>query len=322
MLNLRTMTSLQLGSLTAAIAVVLFSVNDTAIKFLSGGYPLHEIVLVRSAIGLFLVCALIAPMTDGFAMVRTKRLKLHLLRGLFVVMANMLFFLGLAAMPLADAVAIFFVSPLVITVFSVVFLGETVGPRRWAAILVGFIGVVIMMRPGTDAFQYASLFPLIAAVCYAGLHMLTRVIGRTESAATMAFYIQITFIIVSISIGLIFGNGRFGNQPDPSMEFLLRAWVWPDASDIPIMILLGVCTGIGGYCISQAYRVAPAAVVAPFEYLALPLSVIWGVIVFDEWPDAVAFVGMAFILGAGLFTVWREAKVGAEPPVANPRVRR
>lgn len=322
MMNLRSMSPLQLGSLSAAIAVVLFSINDTAIKFLSGGYPLHEIVLVRSAIGLFLVCVLIAPMTDGVAIIRTKRLTLHLVRGLLVVMANMLFFLGLAAMPLADAVAIFFVSPLVITVFSVIFLGETVGPWRWAAILIGLIGVIIMMRPGTDAFQYASLLPLAAAVCYAGLHMLTRVIGRTESAATMAFYIQLTFVIVCIVVGLLIGDGRFGNQSDPSMEFLLRAWVWPDTSDIPIIILLGVCTGFGGYCISQAYRVAPAAVVAPFEYLALPLSVVWGVIVFAEWPDIIAFLGMGLILGAGLFTVWREAKVGVEPPVSNPRVRR
>ncbi len=322
MLNLRTLSPLQIGSISAAVAVTLFSINDTAIKFLSGGYPLHEIVLIRSFLGLVLICTLIAPLTDGFAIMRTKRLHLHLLRGLCVVVANMLFFLGLAAMPLADAVAIFFVSPLVITVFSVIFLGETVGPRRWTAILVGFVGVVVMMRPGTDAFQVASLFPLIAAVSYAALHMLTSVIGRTESAGTMAFYIQITFIFVCVVVGLSVGDGRFGNQSDPSLEFLLRAWVWPDPADFPVMILLGIGVGIGGYCISQAYRVAPAAVVAPYEYLALPLSVLWGMIVFDEWPDAVAYFGMALILGAGLFTVWREGKLGAEPDVPNPRVRR
>jgi len=322
MINFRTLTPVQVGSLSAAIAVVLFSINDTAIKFLSGGYPLHEIVLIRSFLGLVIVCAIIAPMTDGFAIVQTKRLRLHMLRGLFVVLANMLFFLGLAAMPLADAVAIFFVSPLVITVFSVIFLGETVGRRRWIAILIGFLGVIIMMRPGTDAFQYASLFPLVAAVCYAALHMLTRVIGRTESAATMAFYIQVTFIVVCVIVGLAVGDGRFGNQTDPSLAFLLRAWVWPEMSDLPVMILLGIGVGIGGYCISQAYRVAPAAVVAPFEYLALPLSVVWGVMVFDEWPDTVAYVGMALILGAGLFTIWREGKVTPDPAVPNPRLRR
>ena len=155
-----------------------FSVNDGAIKFLSGGYALHEVVLIRSVIGLVILLVLIAPLTDGFAIFRTKRLGMHLIRGFCVVMANMTFFLGLAAMPLADAVAIFFISPLIITVFSVVFLGEYVGPRRWAAVIVGLIGVVIMMRPGTASFQYASLLPVVAATAYAGLHMLTRLIGR------------------------------------------------------------------------------------------------------------------------------------------------
>lgn len=311
----------QMGAISAMIAVVFFSINDTAIKFLSGGYALHEVVLIRSVIGLVIILVLIAPLTDGWAIFRTKRLGMHLIRGFCVVMANMTFFLGLAAMPLADAVAIFFVSPLIITVFSVVFLHEQVGPRRWAAIAVGFIGVVIMLRPGTASFQYASLLPLIAAVAYAGLHMLTRLIGRTESAGTMAFYIQIVFILVCLLIGLAVGDGRFGDQDDPSLKFLLRAWEWPLVSDIPLMILVGFGVAVGGYFISQAYRVAEAAVVAPFEYLALPLSVLWGILVFDEWPDAIAYLGMLLIFGAGLFIVWREAAV-AKKMVQNPRVRR
>lgn len=311
----------QVGAISAMIAVFFFSVNDAAIKFLSGGYALHEVVLIRSVIGLVIVLALIAPLTDGHAIFRTRQLPLHLLRGLCVVIANMTFFLGLAAMPLADAVAIFFVSPLVITIFSVLFLGEYVGPRRWAAVIVGLIGVVIMMRPGTDAFQYASLLPVGAAIAYAGLHMLTRKIGRTDSAATMSFYIQIVFIVVCLIIGLAVGDGRFGDQDDPSLRFLLRAWEWPLMVDFPVMLLVGFGVAVGGYFISQAYRVAEAAIVAPFEYLALPLSVVWGVIVFDEWPDAVSYIGMALIFGAGLFIIWREAAV-AKAPLQNPRVRR
>ncbi len=311
----------QLGAISVMIAVFFFSVNDGAIKFLSGGYALHEVVLIRSVIGLVVLLVLIAPLTDGFAIFRTKRLAMHLIRGFCVVMANMTFFLGLAAMPLADAVAIFFVSPLIITVFSVVFLGEYVGPRRWAAVIVGLIGVVIMMRPGTSAFQYASLLPVVAAAAYAGLHMLTRLIGRTESAATMAFYIQIVFIVVCLAIGLAVGDGRFGDQSDPSLRFLLRAWEWPLVTDFPLMIFVGFGVAIGGYFISQAYRVAEASMVAPFEYLALPLSVLWGILVFDEWPDSVSYLGIALILGAGLFIVWRES-VTVEKPLQNPRVRR
>ncbi len=314
------MSATKLGAICATVAVLFFSINDVAIKFLSGGYALHQVVLIRSIIGLFIIAAVIAPFTSGWAIARTKRLKMHLLRGLCVVFANMTFFLGLAAMPLADAVAIFFVSPLVITLFSVFFLGEVVGPRRWAAIAVGLIGVLVMMRPGTSAFQAASLLPLAAAVCYAGLHILTRRIGGTESAATMAFYIQIVFIFVGISFGLIVGDGRFGDQSDLSLAFLFRAWSWPPVSDYPIFLVIGAGTAFAGYLISQAYRVAEASYVAPFEYLALPMAVVWGMVVFDEFPDFWDYAGMALILGAGLFMVWREAR--AKPVALQRPLRR
>ena len=310
------MSPAKLGAICAAVSVVFFSINDVAIKFLSGGYALHQVVLIRSVIGLILVMAVIAPLTDGWAIARTKRLKMHVVRGLCVVFANMTFFLGLAAMPLADAVAIFFVSPLLITIFSVVFLGESVGPRRWAAIAVGFVGVLIMMRPGTDAFQLASLLPLFAAFCYAGIHIITRRIGATESAATMAFYIQIMFIVVCVAMGLAVGDGRFGDQSDLSLAFLLRAWSWPVVADYPVFLVIGIGIATAGYLISQAYRVAEASFVAPFEYLALPMSVVWGMLVFGEFPGGLDYLGMALILGAGLFTIWREARV---KPVALQR---
>ena len=301
-------SSTKLGALCITIAVVFFSINDVAIKFLSGGYALHQVVLIRSVIGLLVIMFLIAPLTSGWAIARTQRLRVHILRGLFVVFANMTFFLGLAAMPLADAVAIFFISPLIITIFSVFFLGEAVGPRRWAAIAVGFIGVLVMMRPGTDAFQFASLLPLAAAFCYASIHILTRRIGGTESAATMAFYIQIMFIVVCLAMGLFLGDGRFGDQTDPSLAFLLREWSWPVVADYPIFLIIGIGIGVGGYLISQAYRVAEASFIAPFEYLTLPMSVVFGMLIFNEFPDVWDYVGMALILGSGLFTVWRDTK--------------
>ena len=305
---MKTLTPTALGALCAVLAVVFFSANDVAIKWLSDGYALHQVVLIRSFIGLAIILAIIAPMTDGFAIARTKKLKMHLLRGSFVVFANLTFFLGLAAMPLAEAVAIFFISPLVITVFSVVFLGETVGPKRWAAIGLGFVGVLIMVRPGTAAFQPASLLPLVSAFCYAGMHIMTRRIGGTESAATMAFYIQIMFIIVCAAMGLTVGWGQFGDQTDPSLAFLLRAWEWPLLSDLPVFLLIGAGTAFAGYLISQAYRVAEASFVAPFEYLALPMAVVWGMVIFDEFPGLTDYLGMALILAAGLFMVWREGQ--------------
>lgn len=297
------------------IAALFFSANDSAIKFLSDGYALHQVVLTRSSIGLLLIFFIIAPLTGTRNIARTQKLKLHLLRGACVVCANMTFFLGLAGMALADAVAIFFIAPLVITLFSVIFLREVVGIRRWAAIVVGFVGVLMMMRPGTDSFQLSSLLPLAAALFYAATHILTRQFHGTESAATLAFYIQLCFIIVCALIGLAIGDGRFGDQSNPSMVFLLRAWQWPLPVDYPIFLLLGCSVAMGGYLISQAYRVAEASFVAPFEYLALPSSVILGMVIFAEFPDFWDYVGMVLILGAGLFAIWREKK--AKPVVAG-----
>ena len=125
-----------IGIACAIGAGFFFSVNDVVIKFLSGDYPLHQVVLLRATIGMAVLLGLLAPLSGGFAQLKTRRLGAHLIRGLCVVFANMTFFLGLAVMPLADAVAIFFVSPLVITTFSVVFLGEAVGPRRWIAVVI------------------------------------------------------------------------------------------------------------------------------------------------------------------------------------------
>ena len=311
-----------LGSVSAIVAVICFSINDVAIKFLSGDYALHQVVLIRSIIGSIFLLAVIVPISGGLPALRTRRLGIHILRGSCVVFANMAFFLGLAALPLAEGVAIFFISPLVITVFSVIFLKEQVGPRRWAAIALGLVGVVIVLRPGTAAFQLASLLPLMAAFGYAALHMLTRYIGRTETAAAMSFYIQMTFIMVSAGLGLLMGDGKFAGTTDPSLSFLFRAWVWPPVGDYWVLVLLGVASAFGGFFISQAYRVSEAALVAPFEYIAMPMAIVWGILVFDEWPDGVALAGIALILGSGLYMIWREARLAEADVPDTPRYRR
>jgi drug/metabolite transporter (DMT)-like permease len=296
------------------VAVTCFSVNDVAVKFLSGDYALHQVVLFRALIGMALLLGLMVPLSGGLAVLRTTRPGLHLVRGLCVVFANMTFFLGLAALPLAEGVAIFFISPVLITVFSVLFLKEHVGPRRWASVVIGLIGVLIVLRPGTAAFHPAALLPVAAATGYALLHIFTRRIGTADTAQAMTFYIQLTFIIVSSGMGLAFGQGQLGDQSDPSLAFLFRAWVWIAPEDWWILILVGATSTAGGYFISQAYRVAEAALVAPFEYLAMPLAVLSGILVFGEWPDAIALAGIALILGSGLYMLWRDTRSEPTPP--------
>jgi drug/metabolite transporter (DMT)-like permease len=312
-----------LGAICALGAVFCFSVNDMAIKFLSDGYALHEVVLFRSLIGLTVLLTILLPVSGGFTALRTRRLALHVARGACVVFANMTFFLGLASLHLADGVALFFVSPLIITVFSVIFLGEHVGQGRWAAIAVGLLGVLIVLRPGSSVFQPAALLPIAAAFGYATLHMLTRYIGRTENAMSMSFYIQLTFVVVSALTGLAIGDGRFSTGPEnASLEFLLREWSMPHGRDWLVLIAVGVTSAFGGYLISQAYRVAEAAAVAPIEYVAMPLAVIWGVTVFGEWPDWIAVIGILLIIGSGLFMVLAEARARHAKVPTTPRYRR
>lgn len=311
-----------IGAAYALAAVMCFSINDVGIKFLSDAYALHQVVFIRALIGLTAFICFIMPFAGGPRLLRTRRPVVHLIRGLCVVSANMCLFLGLAALPIADATAIFFVSPLVITVFSVIFLKEFVGPRRWASIAVGFIGVLVIVKPGTSAFQLASLLPIVAAFLYATLHMLTRKIGGTESAPTMAFYIQLTFLIASSMIGLGLGDGRFAGSEHPSLEFLFRAWVWPPVGDYPILAMLGISGMLGGLFISQAYRLSEAAFAAPFEYVAMPMAIMWGVTVFGTWPDATAWIGIALIVGSGLYLVWRESVKDAKLTPKTNRYRR
>ncbi|WP_306154266.1 DMT family transporter [Roseovarius sp. MMSF_3281] len=295
------------GALFALMAVMCFSLNDVGIKFLSDTYALHQVIFIRSSIGALVLLTVIMPLSGGFKVMRTRRLKMHLLRGVCVVFANMCLFLGLAAMPIADAVAVFFISPLVITVFSVVFLGEAVGARRWVAIAVGFIGVLVIVKPGTSAFQVASLLPMLAAMLYAVIHIVARKIGGTESAATMAFYIQVTFIIASAGFGLTLGHGAFATETHPSLSFLLRAWGPVMAEDWLILFMLGLSGVMGGFFISQAYRLSEAAFAAPFEYVAMPMAIMWGVTVFGTWPAPTAWIGIALIIGSGLYLLWRES---------------
>ena len=298
-----------LGIACVVAAVTVLVLQDSLIKWLSGDYPLHEIVLVRAASA---VCVTLFMMRleGGIHLLRTRRLGLHLVRAGLLIIANSAFFLALAAMTIAEATAILFVAPLLITALSALMLHETVGPRRWAAVCVGLAGVIVMLRPGEGALELVALLPLVAAAAYALMQIITRRLGTTERASTIAFYAQSGFIVVSVVVGLMAGHGRFAPEDDPSLAFLLRAWTVPSAPDAALFLGIGVINGIGGYLMSQAYRISKPSVLAPFEYVALPMAVAWGVVFFGDWPDMVIYAGMALICGSGLYVLHREAVIG------------
>lgn len=285
---------------------VTLSVNDLAIKALSGTYALHQVILIRAFVGMAIVLGVIWFSKTGFRQLRTRRPLDHLFRVSIVMVSNVTYFVGLSLMPLADAVATAFVAPLLVTLMSAVILGEQVGPRRWAAVAVGMVGVVIMTRPGAGVIQPAAILVLISAFCYASSHMMTRRMRLTESAMTLNFFVQCGFILVSLSFGVFAGDGHLAQAPGSTWEFLFRPWHVPPVGDWWAFLATGVAVGVGGLMMSQAYRTTEAALVAPFEYVGMPMAIFWGVVVFGSWPDATAWAGIALICGAGLYTLWRE----------------
>ncbi|MEO5621123.1 MAG: DMT family transporter [Cypionkella sp.] len=305
------------GILFALGGGVILSVNDLAIKALSGAYALHQVILIRAFVGMAIVLVLMGLSRRGFAQMRTRRWREHLLRVSIVMVSNVTYFLGLAAMPLADAVATAFVSPLLITMMSAVVLGEYVGPRRWAAVAVGMVGVVVMVRPSSGVIQPAAILVLISAFCYASSNMMTRRMRETESAATLSFYVQLGFIFVSAAMGLWVGDGHLA-QEKGVLAFLFRPWVFPQVRDYWAFLATGAAVGVGGLMMSQAYRTTEAALVAPFEYIGMPMAIFWGVVVFGTWPDQHGWIGMALICGAGLYTLWRETVRKKVIEVATP----
>ncbi len=308
----------RLGILFILIGMLCISVNDMLVKALSGGYPLHQIVFTRSAIGIVFSLMLV-QMEGGWRILRTATPGLHALRGILIVFANLTFFAALAVLPLAETTALFFMAPLFITLLSIPFLGERVGPWRMGAVLAGLVGVIIMQRPweGTDSLdvpRIVLLLPVIAALTYSLNQVLTRKLGVTSKASAMAIYIQMTFVVVSLGFYVVAGDGRFAEgQTNGAMQFLLRAWTWPEGTDVWVFLGMGLNAAAIGYTLSAAYRLASAATIAPFEYVGLPLAVFWGWVVFGEWPDLEVWLGIALILGAGLVVFLRERQRAMRP---------
>lgn len=315
----------QKGILLILVGCICISIQDVLIKELSGDYPLHQMVFARSTIGI-LFSLVFVQLEGGWQILKTDTPGLHLLRGLLVVMANMTFFTALAVMPLANASALFFVAPLMITLLSIPLLGEPVGPRRIGAVIVGFVGVLMMVRPGSSvADSVPGLFvlclPILAAFFYALMQIMTRKLGLRSKPSALAVYIQATFIVVSSLFWLIAGDGRFTEGvTDESLIFLLRAWVWPAGGDIWLFVSLGVLSGTIGYTLSRAYASADAAVIAPFEYSNLVLAVIWGWLIFGHLPGVDTWMGITLIMGSGIYVFLRERL--RQQPVASGRPQR
>jgi drug/metabolite transporter (DMT)-like permease len=289
------------------IGILIFSLQDLAVKWIGGDYPVLEIVSFRSLVALPLTL-LFFRYEGGQGLPTTQRHTLEYIRGVFFFLSYTTHFMGLAALPLAEIAAIRFSGPLMITILSVVMLGETVGPRRWLALLVGFLGVLLIVRPGLASFNMGSIFILISVLFYALATMLTRKLQTTDSSATMAYYSSLIYLIATIILApLVILVGEFP-AAHPSVAFLFRTWTMPSFLDWVVMSGLGLVWAGGMYFIARAYSVALASVVAPFEYAALPINVMWGFIIWQELPNLATWAGAFLTLSSGAYILYRDQK--------------
>jgi drug/metabolite transporter (DMT)-like permease len=277
------------------IGIAGFAVMDATIKWLTAEYSIPQIIALRSWFGLPILI-LLAMREGGLPALRTARPLVHIGRYLLVVLLSFSFFWALSHMKLVDAVAIAFATPIIVTALSVPLLREPVGQRRWIAIGVGFCGVLIMLRPGMGVFQWAALAALGSAVVYALLMITTRAFKNTETTASLMLYPQLGISFTGIVMTYFF-------------------WITPPLFDLALFAFAGFFGSIGVVCMTHAFRMAPAATIAPFEYTALLWATLLGYLIWGELPDHFTLLGGSIVGASGLYIVYRETrKTGQSSP--------
>ena len=301
------------GILCLLAGVAIFSVQDLILKRLSGDYPLHQAMVLRSLTALpFLL--LIVRLFDGrLTTISSPGWPKMLARGLLAFIAYAAYYLGLAALPMATTVALYFTGPLFITLAAALILGDRISTATAIAILAGFCGVLLMVIPAGDGFRasglgWAALLPIAGAAGYALTMVLARPLGRTETAAAMAFWGNICFLACALVLSAIYGTGAFQGSTDPSLDFMTRGWIMPSPTDLALMASCGIIAAIGLTLLTQAYRIAPSASVAPFEYSFMFWAVLWGWLFLDELPTQIGWLGIAVIVAAGLYVIRAEGR--------------
>jgi len=290
------------GIVSLCFGVMIFSLQDPLIKAVSGRYPVMEVMAIRSVVA-FPILMVIVHRDVGLAALASRNFGLLTLRATTLFASYTAYYLALAALPLADAVALYFTAPLFIMLLAGPYLGERVSWQGFATVSIGLVGVLVMLRPGGGVFEWAALLSLLSAWLYGFSQMAARKLGVTESSGVMTFYQNGVYLLGALVTALVFAVVDVGNLTHPSLRFLTRAWVWPDTGDFLMMASCGVIASAGMILLSQAYRLAPANVVATFEYTGILWSPLWGFLFFAEIPHATTVFGGALIVGAGLFAL-------------------
>jgi drug/metabolite transporter (DMT)-like permease len=272
------------GIQLALFAVFVFALLDTLAKYLGKIYPVLGLVWARYTVHMLVMLAWLGP-SMKLDLIRSRRPGLQVLRGLLLIGSTCFFFFALKFLPMAEASSIGFVSPLLVTVFSAVLLKEQISLRRWIAVGAGFVGVLIIIRPGGQVFTPAALLPICMAVCWSLYQIVTRTVSKSENPYATLFYTALVGSIV-LSFALPF------------------SWQTPSFVHALMIAALGLAGGFAHFILIRALTKAPASMLAPFYYSQLVWIILFGYLVFGDFPDGWALVGMAVIVGSGLYVAY------------------
>ena len=300
-----------------AFGMAIIPINDALIKLMSVYLSLGQIMLVRAIFSIIIIMLLTRGISKMFTLPKHV-FWLFVGRGMCIVVAMISFFAALGSLPLATAISIFFVSPLFITLLSVPFLGETIGIHRAIAVLIGLVGMIVIIQPGGDEFRPETLLVVLSAFSYAMCQIWTRRLSGMGDLATMVSVQQICYLVVA---GLLVVMNIVMQRPDsdnPTIDFLLRAPATVSLIDYLFILICGISVLILSVTSAHAYRVLEASAIAPFEYVAIPSGIFWGMLIWDEWPETSAWIGMALILIGSLYMVYREKARDVDVTLSSP----
>jgi len=285
----------QLGIIFMILSVISFSVMDIVVKLMSSHYPTGQLIFFRGFFGLIPILFIIPKERFG-NLLKTEKIKLHLVRAFGGAFAMTFLYLGLKFLPIADAITISFAAPIFATIFSIIFLNEKVRLIRWLAIFFGLTGVIIVLKPGTELFTYYSFFPILFCIGFATISIAIKKLSKTEPDYLIALYftlVLILFGLVSISMG----------------------WKKIDISDIHYLFIIGLSGSIGNIFLTKSIREADISLVTPIKYLSLVFAIIAGWLIFNEIPSILTISGAVLIILSTFVIFKREAAKKIKPTI-------
>jgi drug/metabolite transporter (DMT)-like permease len=291
-----------IGIACLCAGALVFSLQDSVIKAISGEHAVTLAIVLRAVVS-FPILVVMVAWSGGIRQLDTPHWPVLVLRGAVLLCAYTTYFMAFPALPLAEAIALYFMVPLMITVLSGPLLAEYVPAKAWGAVALGLVGVFIILKPGKALFEPAALLSLVSAATYAYAMILARKHGGHVPATVMTFYQNAVYLLGALFIAVVVF--AFGITPPghPSLDFLVRSWAIPQSYDLALMGFCGIVAAIGSTLLSQAYRTGQAAVVTPFEYTGMIWASLFGFLFFDEVPKWNTLLGMALIALAGIIAL-------------------